>query len=155
MRGVRAAPQRPIAARPNTNRSTLYVISGSSVSPASLQWCDRDRIEVGDTVGLGPQRHLPGIGKGSVLRREQRLAVKGDGEPVAFGLEREGMPLVRRDLEIGARQLLPAPFDDLIEAHIVFERVGAGDIVIIGRLQTHRDAARLIYLSSDRFEAHR
>src|SRR5215469_9174708 len=119
------APEAPLRRAASANfPSILYVISGSSVSPASLQRCDRDRIEVGDTVGLSPQRHFPGVGKGSVLRREQHLAVIRDGEPVTFGLEREGMPLVRRDLEIGARQLLPAPFDDLIEAHIVFERVG-------------------------------
>jgi hypothetical protein len=45
--------------------------------------------------------------------------------------------------------------DDAIKADIVFERVGARDVVIVGRGHADGDAARLIDRAGDRSEPHR
>jgi hypothetical protein len=47
---------------------------------------------MGHAVRLGPQRHLAGTGERVVLGREQRLAVIGDAEVIALGLQRERVP---------------------------------------------------------------
>jgi hypothetical protein len=55
--------------------------------------------------------------------------------------------------QIGALQLLALAANDAVEADIVFQRVGADDIIIVGVLQPHHDAAGLIDLAADRLEA--
>src|SRR4051794_37093388 len=64
------------------------------------------------------------------------------------------MPLVRRDLQIGALDLLTAALHDAVKADVVFEGIGADDVVIIRAGQPHGDAAGLIDRAADRLEPH-
>ena len=89
------------------------------------------------------------------MRGDQRFAVEGDGEAVPLGLERQRVPLVRRDLGIGTGKLFALAFDHPIKSHIVFERVRTGDIVIVRRQQTQSDAAGLVDRPRYGFEPHR
>src|SRR5579872_52839 len=116
---------------------------------------DGDAVEIGDAVGLGPQRHFPAVSDGSVLGREELLAVEGDGETAAFGLEREAVPRAADDLEISPGELLALPLHHPVEADVVFERIGARDVIIVRRLQADDDPARLVDASRHRLEAQR
>ena len=135
-------------------RKFLHCAGHGSPLALLLERYDRDRIEVGHAVGLGPQRDPAGIRKGWVVGLKERLAVKRDGEAVSFRLQRQRVPLVRRHLGIGAGQLFAFAFDDPVKAHIVFKRIGPGYIVIIRRRQPHDDAAGLIDRPRYGFEAH-
>src|SRR5947209_6184874 len=64
------------------------------------------------------------------------------------------MPLVWRDLEVRALDLLPAALHDAVKADVVFEGVGADDVVIIRARQPYRDAAGLVDRAADRLEPH-
>ena len=63
--------------------------------------------------------------------------------------------MVGRDFKIGARDLLPSAIHDAVETDVVFERVGAGDVVVVSVGEPHRDASRLIDLAGDRLEVNR
>src|SRR5882672_9345778 len=90
---------------------------------ALRQRCDLHQIKARDAVGLGPQRNPARLSKGLVGHAEQRIAVIGDGEPLALGAKAECMPLVGGYLQIGASQLFTAAVDDAIEADVILERV--------------------------------
>ena len=90
-----------------------------------------DGVEIGDAVGIGPQRHFPGLRDGPISRGEQLLAIKCDGEAVALGLQRERVPFIGRDLGIGARKLLALALYHPVKAHIILERIGARDVIVI------------------------
>src|SRR5260370_13501813 len=74
---------------------------------------------------------------------------RSDREPFAFGTDTESVPVIRRDSEIGAFQLLAPALDHAIEAHVVLKRVGAHDVVVVGVAQAQRDSSRLIDLACD------
>src|SRR4051812_15766861 len=66
---------------------------GVAGSPSrSVEGLDRDRVEVGYAVCLGPQRDLAGVAKCRIACRKQLLAVIGDREAVAFGPQRQRVP---------------------------------------------------------------
>src|SRR3979411_1990764 len=50
------------------------------------------------------------------------------------------MPSLRRHLEIGAFDLLPAALDHAVEADIVLERIGAHHVIVVGISEPHCDA---------------
>src|SRR5438477_10726331 len=133
-------------------RSSSVVIVSLHTDGASVERGDRDRVEMGHAVGLGPQGYLAGIGEGAVLGGVERLAVERHREPVALGAQPERVPLARHNLHICAFDLLSSPVHDTIKADIVFERISAHDIVIIRAGEPHRDAAGLVNGTADRLE---
>src|SRR5215467_891129 len=62
------------------------------------------------------------------------------------------MPFTAGDLGVDAVNLLSAPFDDAIQANIVFERVAADNVVVVTVENTHSDAPSLINVAGDGFE---
>src|SRR5215213_10448183 len=136
------------------SQASGFSVYGINPPSCSVKRRDRDRVEMGDAVGLGPQRDLARSGEGAVLGREQSLVLERNGEAVTFGAQSEGMPLVRGNLEIGALDLLPATLHNAVKADIVFESVGTDDVVIVRARQPHRNAARLVDLAGDRLEMH-
>src|SRR4051794_5045759 len=131
-----------------------FSVYGINPPSCSVERRDRDRVEMGDAVGLGPQRDFARGREGAVLGREQSLTFERNGETVAFGAQSEGMPLVRGNLEIGTLDLLPATLHNAVKADIVFESIGTDDVVIVRAGQPHRNAARLVDLAGDRLEMH-
>ena len=86
--------------------SCVYVICASAHGRA----LDLDLIEAGDAVRLGPQRDLPAERNVRSVVGGEAAALKGDREPIAFGLQAERVPLSRSDLDVRARQLSRRPF---------------------------------------------
>src|SRR5262245_53140212 len=119
----------------------------------SWQRRDGDPVEPCHAVGLGPQRHLAWAGESRVVRAVERLAVVTDREEVALRAQAERVPFVRRDLDVDAGELLAAALHDAIEAHVVLERIGARDVVVVGIGQPYGDAAGAVDLAGDRLEA--
>src|SRR5438552_10010029 len=136
-------------------RSSSVVIVSLHTDGASVERGDRDRVEMGHAVGLGPQGYLAGIGEGAVLGGVERLAVKRHRKPVALGAPPERVPLARRNLHIRALDMLSSPVHDTIKADIIFQRISAHDIVIIRVGEPHRDAAGLIDFPLHRLEVNR
>src|SRR5258708_34841460 len=104
-------------------------------------------------VRLGPKRYLAGIGEGFVGDGEQHLAVERDGELLALRTQSKPMPFLGRNLDVGCGKLLSPAFDHPVEADVVFERVGADDVIIVGRAQADYDAAGLVNGAGNRLEA--
>src|SRR6185437_3761375 len=114
-----------------------------------------DLVETGDAVGLGPQREFPRVRKRLVLSREQCLAIEAHNKAVPLGFEAERMPFIRSEREICAHDFLSSALDHAIEADVVFHRIGAGGVIIIGIDQPHHNAARLVHGACDRLETNR
>ncbi len=85
-------------------------------------------------------------------RSKEDLSVVAHREAVALGAQTKAVPLVGADLQICAFELFATSLDDPIEAHVVFERVGASDIIVVGVAKAERNAAGLIDLARDGFE---
>src|SRR3954469_21697487 len=126
----------------------MLVIPEFRILNSDWLWQQRDcqSIEARHAVGLGPQRDPAGFGKALVGNAEQSLAVVSDGEPVALGAQAERMPLLRGHFQICAAELFAPAIDHPVEADVILQRIGAGDIVIVGVPQPHHDARGLIDL---------
>lgn len=85
----------------------------------------------------------------------QLLAIKRDGKVLAVGLQAERVPLVLGNFGVRACDLNTTAAGHAIEPDIVFERVGAHHIVVIGIGEAQRDSAGLIDASRYRFEPQR
>src|SRR4029078_12714300 len=133
--GLRPVGFRPISCQPSRQRHNF------------------DLIETGPAVGFGPQRNLSGASKGLVAGTVQRLAVKGDGEPVTLGPQAKGMPFVRRYLDVGAFELFALALDHAIESDVILQRVGAHDVIVVSIADTDCDTTCLIDLAGDGLEA--
>src|SRR5215207_2324896 len=118
-----------------------------------LQRLDRQSVEARDAVALRPQRDLARLREGPVTVLEELLAVQRHSEAIAPGPERQRVPLARSHLNVGARELLPAPVHDAIKADVVLERVRSGHVVVVLVLQADGEAPRLIDLARNRLEA--
>src|SRR6266550_2613034 len=67
----------------------------------------------------------------------------------------ELVPLIRRNLGVGAFDLRSLAFDHMIETDIVLERIGAHDVVVVGIAEPDGDAASLIDFPGNRLESNR
>src|SRR5262249_38097363 len=93
-------------------------------------------------------------GKRTVLGRVELLTVERNSEPVALGPQSQRVPLAGRNLDVGALELLPPPFDHAVEADIVFEGVGPNHIIVIRRGKSYDNPARPVDLSCDWLESY-
>src|SRR6266581_502391 len=87
----------------------------------SIERGDRDRVEMRHAVRLGPQRDLTWGGEGLVLGGKEWLAIERNGEPVPFGAQAEGVPLISGDLRAHALDLRATALHHTIEVDVVFE----------------------------------
>src|SRR5262245_766869 len=62
------------------------------------------------------------------------------------------MPLTAGDFGVDAIDLLPTAFDDAIKTNVVFERVGANNVVVVAIEDTNSDTPSLINVAGDGFE---
>jgi hypothetical protein len=63
--------------------------------------------------------------------------------------------LIRRHLDIGAADLTSKPAHNVVKVDVIFERIGAEDVVVVRVRQPHRDAASTVDPAVDSLEAHR
>src|SRR5437868_12647752 len=105
--------------------------------PRSVEWRDRDRVEMGHAVGLGPQRDLPRFREGLVLGGEKRFTIESDREPILHRAETEAVPVIGSNLCVYALNLLPIAVFHPVEADAVLKRIGAHDVVVVWRGEAH------------------
>src|SRR5262245_24295895 len=98
----------------------------------SLEFFRLEVIEARLCVGFGPQTDLAGLRERGVFGFEVLLAVEEALDFLAGHLYRERVPLAFLDLHLGVLKLGAAlAGDDLVDAEVVFERVHAGDVVVV------------------------
>src|SRR6266850_3934906 len=111
-------------------------------------------VEERHAVGLRPDADFARLSESLVLPFERGLAIEGDFEMIPLEVHAQSVPLVRGDFHFRAFLLSALAVDGVINRDVVFERVGARDIIIVRVLATPDDAARLVFLARDRFELH-
>src|SRR5438105_7036047 len=111
-------------------------------------------VELDDRVGLGPYTELARVGEGRVVRIDDLLALVEDLDVVADHLHRQVMPDTRLDLPIPSLESYALALDDAIQVDVVFERVRAGDVVVVRVLEPPDDSAALVALSRERLALH-
>src|SRR6266487_7145583 len=105
-------------------------------------------------IGFGPDANHSSFGKGFVVPLDGFLPIERHGEMIAAEVHPQGVPLVGGDLHVRSFLLCPLAFDRVINGHVVFERVGARYVIIVGVLGSPDDAASLVFLAGDRLELH-
>src|SRR5262245_11430911 len=108
--------------------------------------------ECGDAIGFGPKAYHAGQREGGILDCKQRLAVEDDVESGAGEFNPQGVPLVGGHSRLYAVTALLADkveratytVHGLVEHDVVFERVRAHDVIVVGISCPPDDAARPI-----------
>src|SRR5829696_2029533 len=90
---------------------------------SSLQRIDIEGVETRDAVGLGPECHPSGCAERLIGSREQLMPVERHRKAVALGAQRQPLPLVDGDRDIGASQLRALPSDHLVKPYVGFQSV--------------------------------
>ena len=109
-------------------------------------------IKQRDAVGLGPDSNLSGVFKRLVIPFQRFLAIKRYREVSGLKIDSKRMPLVRSNLYPRPLSLGAAPVNRIVDGDVVFQGIGAGDIVIVRIPGTPDQAARLIFLSGNGLE---
>src|SRR5207248_1357478 len=110
---------------------------------------DLEIVEPGHAVGLGPHARQARILELIVVSLEENFAVEADLEVVALDAELERMPFPRGNFRIGSRELPAVAVDNLVQADVVLQRIGASDVIIVLVLITGDQAPGLIGLSGN------
>src|SRR5262249_30860591 len=103
---------------------------------------DRQVIECGDRIGLGPQSHAPPL-EACISVLEVTRTIEPGLDTVTDRNDAHRVPLTeRRRLHAGARELPPASVV-VVESKVVLERIGAHDVVL-AVVEAKDDAARCV-----------
>jgi hypothetical protein len=100
-----------------------------------------DAIEQGHAISLGPKGYLSPFGERRVVGGKHLRTVKTHHEMAAVGAEVERMPHTGGHLDVGAGKLLAPALHDPVKPHIVFERIGAYEVVVVRRREARSYAA--------------
>src|SRR5262245_2362420 len=113
----------------------------------------RQIIERGDRVGLRPEADSARF-EPSVVVVEMQRAIEPGLHVIPHGDETYGMPLAQRRRLHPGRGDLAAPAVVIVEAEVVFERVGPHQVVL-PVIEAEDDAARRVFPAGHRLELHR
>jgi hypothetical protein len=82
------------------------------------------------------------------------LAVEHDRDRLAGKLDAQRVPLIAGHWRVDILYGDPPAALRVIERYVVFERVGAGDVVVVGVLEAPYETARLVLAAGKRLEFH-
>src|SRR5437762_13126731 len=111
-------------------------------------------VKQGDAVGLRPYPDFTSVLECLVIPLKRGLAVESDFEVIALKINAQRVPLAARDLDLHALLFCALALDRVIDAEVIFESVGAGDVVIVSILRAPDNAAGLVFLACDGLELH-
>ena len=111
-------------------------------------------VELCNTIGFGPDADFASILKGVVFPFERLLSVERDCEMIPIEIDTQRVPLVGCDVHVRSLLFRALAFDRVVNRNVVFESVGARNVVIVRVLEPPDNAARLIFLASDWLELH-
>jgi hypothetical protein len=137
-------------------------VSSSTIRPRMVRGNNvRDCSEVtlagerSDRIGPRPDAYPPWPRDGAVLNFQELLTVDRTEDAITSQCNTNREPLPRRRLDFCRPQLCSYPVDDLVDAEIVLQRIGAGDVVIVFVLISPDRSAALVDFPTDGLERDR
>src|ERR1700682_137026 len=103
-------------------------------------------------VRLGPDSNGTWADNVLIVQLDVHVSIQCDLYPLAAEFDAQAVPLILRDRSIDVFDGIPAAVLRVVQRHIVLERVGPGDVVVVAILPAPHQAARGILLSGDRLE---
>src|SRR5215471_10085252 len=123
-----------------------------SVQSSSGRRAVGEIVKRGDAVGFRPYTDCAGARDVGVVLLDVGLAVEDDADPRPLEFHAQNVPNIRPDGCVHILDRDPPPALGVVERHIVLERVGARDIVMITVLPSPHDAPCLVLPASFRPE---
>src|SRR5206468_5597220 len=111
-------------------------------------------VELGDAVGFGPDTDFASVLECVVIPFERFLSVERDCEVIPAEIDTQSVPCAGCDFNIGSLFLGALASDCVVNRHVVFERVGARDVVVVRVLHSPNNTASLILLARNWLELH-
>src|SRR5690348_5850683 len=111
-------------------------------------------VEQGDAIGLGPYANFAGILESCVIPFQRFFAVVGHGEMAGLEIDTQSVPLAGGDFPVGSFLFRAAAVDGVVNGDVVFERIGARDVVVVGITGSPDQAAGAIFTAGYGFELH-
>src|SRR5262245_61681590 len=115
----------PVPRQPSANAAVAAIAATQAISVAAAERLlrpIRKVIELRHAVRFRPDADFPRILERLVVPLERLLSVERHREMIALEVHPQGMPLVRRDLQVGALLLGPPAVDRVVDGDIVLER---------------------------------
>src|SRR5712671_2392248 len=118
----------------------------------------RSRLSMGEVVEgrhavrLGPDAHRAGARDVIVLLLDVSLAIQEHLDPLAGKLDAQRVPGVRGNRRVDILDRVAPPAGGGIERDVIFERVRAGDVVVVAVLPAPHYSARLVLAAFFRLE---
>src|SRR5262249_43989491 len=112
-----------------------------------------EAVEDGHAVRLGPHADRARAGDVRVVELDVALAVERDRDARAAELAAQDVPPSLRDRSVDVLDRVPATVLRVVDRHVVLERVGARDIVVIAVLPAPHEPAGLVLLAGKWLEA--
>src|SRR5215208_8338461 len=109
--------------------------SVNTVSFAPQRWllgAVDEVVEQGHTVSLGPHPDLARVLERFVTPVQRALAVQHHGEVIPLKIDAQGVPLISSDSHPRSLRFGTPPVDRVVDRHVVLERIGARDVIVIG-----------------------
>src|SRR5437867_10335616 len=111
-------------------------------------------VELGDAVSLGPDTDFASVLECVVIPFNRFLSVERDCEAIPTEIDTQSVPCAGCDFNIGSLFLDALASDCVVNRHVVFERVGARDVVVVRVLHSPNNTASLILLARNWLEFH-
>src|SRR5882672_9032030 len=111
-------------------------------------------VKEGRAVSFGPKADFAGVFEGVIFPDKGFLAVEGDYEVAILEIHPQGVPAAGSDFGKNAFLFGALAAYGVVDGDVVFEGVGAGDIIVVGIFAAPNDAAGLVFLAGDGLELH-
>jgi len=110
----------------------------------SVERTDFEAFKPGHAVGFGPQANFAGGPRKSPVGRDKKLpAIEKYREAFVSRRDAKSVPCLARHIDLHTSDHLSLSGDDTIKANVIFERAGAGDVIIINRCKSDEYASGL------------
>src|SRR5439155_14538058 len=123
-----------------SRRTVALLIAWSLAAVAEI-------IEQRHAVSFRPYADHARFGESLVAPLNGFLPVQRHDEMIISEIHSQGVPLAGYDFHVSAHLLRPLAFDRVVDGHVVFQRVGACDVIVVAVFGAPDNAARLIFFS--------
>ena len=100
--------------------------------------------EGGHAIGLGPDASTAGAGDMAVVQLDVALAVQRNRDMRSGKFDTQGVPRGRSHWRIDVLDGLTTATLDVVQRDVVLQRIGAGDVIVVGAFPAPDDAACLV-----------
>src|SRR2546430_3945091 len=111
-------------------------------------------VKKGNAVGFGPDADFAAVFEGIIFPGERLFAVESHDEEMIFEVNAEHVPLAGGDFGVDALLFGALAIDGVVDGDVVFQCVGAGNVIVVFVFAAPDDPAGLVLFAQDRFEFH-